>query len=151
MLRNIVPSILMQSRSPTNPSKLYPQEACCPNTPANPCSKDITLYYTFDFAQQLQLPYHSRQVGPIYFKSPRKVQLFSVCCYGVPYQVNYLVDEACIIGEHGSQSHGSNSVISMLHHFFDQHSLGETKVELHTDNCRGQNKNKLHISVNGVL
>ena len=56
--------------------------------------------------------------------------------------MNYLVDEACTIGANGSLSHGANSVISMLHHFFDQHSLGETKVELHTDNCGGQNKNK---------
>jgi len=56
--------------------------------------------------------------------------------------VNYLVDEACTIGENGSLSHGANSVISMLHHFFDQHSLGETKLELHADNCGGQNKNK---------
>ena len=30
----------------------------------------------------------------------------------------------------------------MLHHFFDQHSLSEAKLELHADNCRGQNKNK---------
>ena len=122
--------------------KYYPQEECCPNTPVYPCSKDITLYYTFDFAQQLQLLYHSRQVCPIYFKNPRKVQLFGVCCDGVPYQVNYLVDEACTIGENGSPSHGANSVISMLHHFFNQHSLGKTKLILHADNCRGQNKNK---------
>ena len=55
----------------------------------------------------------------------------------LPYQVNYLVNEACTIGENGA-----NSMISMLHHFFDQHSLGETKLEFHADNCVGQNKNK---------
>ena len=33
-------------------------------------------HYTFDFAEQLTLPHHSRQVGPMYFKVGRKVQLF---------------------------------------------------------------------------
>ena len=109
---------------------MYPQNECWPKYL---CSKDITLHYTFDFAQQLQLPYHSRQVGPIYFKTPRKVQLFGVCCDVVPYQVNYLVDDACTIVENGLQSRGSNPVISMLHHFFDQ-------VKLHADNCGGQKR-----------
>ena len=36
-------------------------------------------HYTFDIAQQLQVPYHSRQVGPIYFKVPLRVQLFGIC------------------------------------------------------------------------
>ena len=102
----------------------------------------LSIIHLFYFAQELQLLYHSRQVCPIYIKTPRKVQLFGVCCDGVPYQVNYLVDEACTIGENGSPGNGANSVISMLHHFFDQHSLGKTKLILHADNCRGQNKNK---------
>ena len=118
--------------------KYYPQEECCPNTPVYPCSKDIALHYTFDFAQQLQLPYHSRQVRPIYSKNPGCL----VCVVILPYQVNYLVDEASTIGENGSLSHGANSVISMLHHFFDQHLLGENKLEFHASNCVGQNKNK---------
>ena len=29
----------------------------------------------------------------------------------------------------------------MIHHFFEHHAFGETKVHLHTDNCTGQNKN----------
>ena len=36
---------------------------------------------------------------------------------------------------------GSNAIISMLHHFFAHHGLGEEKVHLHADNCGGQNKN----------
>lgn len=36
---------------------------------------------------------------------------------------------------------GSNAVVSMLHHFFVHHALGEKKVHLHADNCGGQNKN----------
>ena len=50
-------------------------------------------HYTIDFAQQLQIPYHARQVGPIYFKSPLKVQLFGICNDGkrnrsITYSVN---------------------------------------------------------------
>ena len=73
-------------------------------------------------------------------QNPQKSPVVGVCCDVVPYQVNYLVDEACTIVENGLQSRSSNSVISMLHHFFDQHSLGETEVKLHADNCRGQKK-----------
>ena len=37
---------------------------------------------------------------------------------------------------------GANSIISMLHHFFEAHGLGESSVHLHADNCAGQNKNR---------
>ena len=33
-------------------------------------------HITFDFAQHLELPHHTRQVRPIYFKSRFKVHLF---------------------------------------------------------------------------
>ena len=36
---------------------------------------------------------------------------------------------------------GSNAIVSMLHHFFAHHGLGEKTVHLHADNCGGQNKN----------
>ena len=51
-------------------------------------------------------------------------------------QVNYLIDEAINTGK------GANSIISMLHHFFEHHSLGESDINLHADNCSGQNKNQ---------
>ena len=34
----------------------------------------------------------------------------------------------------------------MLHHYFEQHGLGETGCILHADNCAGQNKNKSLMS-----
>ena len=37
---------------------------------------------------------------------------------------------------------GANAIISMLHHFFEVHGLGESSVHLHADNCTGQNKNR---------
>ena len=51
-------------------------------------------------------------------------------------QINYLIDEAQCIGK------GANSIILMIHHFFEAHGFGETKVHLHADNCAAQNKNR---------
>ena len=58
-----------------------------------------------------------------------------MCCEAIPRQVNYLIDEAVDMGK------GSNAIVSMLHHYFVHHALGEKKVHLHADNCGGQNKN----------
>ena len=99
-------------------------------------------HYTFDFAQQLHVPYHARQVGPLYFKSPLKVHLFGICNDGTKLQVNYLYDESQCIGVSGTKAHGPNSVISMLHHYLDANSLCESAVHFHADNCVGQNKNR---------
>ena len=55
------------------------------------------------------------------------------------FQINYLIDESFNIGK------GANTIISMLHHFFENHAFGETKVHLHADNCTGQNKNRFMI------
>ena len=102
-------------------------------------------HYTFDFAEQLHLPHHSRQEGPLYFRVCRKVQLFGICCDSNNVQINYLVDESETIGQNGSKSHGANSVISMLDHYFSTHSLKESVCHCHADNCVGQNKNRFVI------
>ena len=101
-----------------------------------PCSRQIEMHYSFDYAQQVHLPSDPLQPGPIYFLVPRKVGLFGVCCEGIPKQVNFLIDEAHLI------SKGSNAVISFLHYFLENFGLGETDVNLHCDNCSGQNKNR---------
>ena len=49
--------------------------------------------------------------------------------------MNFLTDEAADGGK------GANAVISRLHHYFEQHGLGEDEAFLHADNCAGQNKN----------
>ena len=103
-----------------------------------PYSNQLTqVHYTFYFAQQLTLPHHSRQEGPLYFTSPRKVQLFGVCMEGVAEQHNYLIDKNCTIGVNGSHSHGPNTMISMLHHAFQEYGLGEMACHIHCDNCSG--------------
>ena len=102
----------------------------------SPCSREITIHYSFDYAQQVHLPSNPLQPGPMYFLVPRKVGLFGVCCEGLPKQMNFLIDEAHLI------SKGSNAVISYMHYFFSNYGLGETSTHLHYDNCSGQNKNR---------
>ena len=105
------------------------------NTARTPCSFKGKMHYSFDYAQQVHLPSNPMQPGPIYFKVPRKVGIFGVCCESLPRQVNFLIDEA------GSMGKGANATISYLHYFFENHGIGETDVHLHADNCCGQNKN----------
>ena len=69
----------------------------------------------------------------------RKCGIFRVMCEAVPQQVNYLIDEAVDVGK------GANTTISYMHHYFENHGLGETDVHLHADNCSGQNKNNYFI------
>ena len=94
------------------------------------------MQYSFDFCQNVSIPYSSQQRGTFYFVSPRKVQIFGVCCEPLSRQVFFLIDESEQIGK------GSNSVVSLLHAFFELHGMGETYATLQADNCVGQNKNK---------
>lgn len=118
-----------------------------PSKPIKPNSRNMMQHYSWDFAQQLQYPYEDQQVGPIYFKTPRKAQLFGVCCEAIPRQTNYLFDEADFLEK------DANTVISILDHFFANHGLGETYACLTADNCVGQNKNNavLHYLMYRVL
>ena len=104
-----------------------------------PCSYTGTVHYSYDYAQQLHFPADPNQPGPIYFKTPRKCALFGVCCEAVPGQVNFLIDESVLTGK------GANSTISYVHYFFHRHGLGETKAQLHADNCGAQNKNSAFL------
>lgn len=94
------------------------------------------MHYSFDFAQQVHLPSSPLQPGPIYFLVPRKCGIFGVCNEALPQQINYIIDEGMSSGK------GSNMVISLLHHFLEHYGLGEKGLDLHCDNCSGQNKNK---------
>ena len=99
-------------------------------------------HYSFDFAQQVHYPHNPLQAGPMYFRTARKCAIFGVCCEGIPRQINYLIDEAFDTGK------GPNTVVSLLHHFLANHSLGELSLHLHADNCSGQNKNNVVMQVN---
>ena len=99
------------------------------------CSIDTTIHYSFDFAQQIHIPSNPTQPGPVYFKTLRKCGIFGVMCEAILQQVNYLIDEASDVGK------GANTTVSFVHHYFHDHGLAKTKVNLHADNCTGQNKN----------
>ena len=105
-------------------------------------SGPVWVHFSFDFAQQVHYPHNPLQPGPMDFKTPRKCAIFGICCEGIPRQVNYLIDEASNTGK------GANTVVSLLHHFFEHHALGEVDVGLHADNCAGQNKNNIVLQVN---
>ncbi|XP_056002594.1 uncharacterized protein LOC130049247 isoform X2 [Ostrea edulis] len=117
-----------------------------PEPPVRPCSTDfLKTHYTFDFAQCVSVPHHFRQVGPLFFETPRKIQIFGICMEGAGSQRNYLIDEDQTIGRDGKNAHGPNTVISILHHHFQNYSMGEKCAVLHCDNCPGQNKNRYVI------
>ena len=55
-----------------------------------------SAHITYDWAQNVHVPYSPQQVGTLFFKSPRKVHLFGVCNTGnFPHteQTNYVIDE----------------------------------------------------------
>ena len=99
-------------------------------------------HFTFAFAQQAHIPHHAREVGALYFKVPRRIQIFGVAAEAVPAQHNYLFEENETIGVDGSKCRGPNSVVSLLHFHLQHHAKGAHEIGLHADNCCGQNKNK---------
>lgn len=100
------------------------------------------IHYTFDFSQNVCVPHHSRQMGPLYFLSLRKIQIFGFRIDGYPKQINFLIDENETIGKDGTSTHGPNSVISMIDWALQTYHSNETTCTIHADNCPGQNKNK---------
>ena len=98
---------------------------------------DNYVHYTFDFSQNVCLPHHSRQMGPVYFTSLRKVQIFGFRIDGIPIQLNFLIDENETIGPDGTYSHGPNSVISMIHWAMETRYSRKSACAIHADNCPG--------------
>ena len=92
-------------------------------------------HYSFDFAQQVHYPSDPLQSGPIYFKCPQKCSLFGVACEAFPRQVNFLLDKSVHTGKE------ANTVVSMLHYFFDHYGVGKCDVHLRADNFSGQKNN----------
>ena len=56
--------------------------------------------------------------------------------YTFLYKAFYLIDEALQTGK------GANTIISLLHHLLQTHAFVEKHLQLHADNCSGQNKNR---------
>jgi len=95
-------------------------------------------HYTFDFSQNVSIPHHARQMGPVYFTSLRIIQIFGFRIDGTPKQVNFLIDEDETMGTDGSKAHGPDAVISMVDWAMDTYCDGETSCGIHCDNCPGK-------------
>lgn len=94
-------------------------------------------HYTFDFSQSVGIPHHARQMGPAYFTTLRKVQLFGFRDDGIPEQLNFLIDENESIGLDGSLTHGPDAVISMVDMALSRYSQPGSSFGIHADNCPG--------------
>ena len=105
--------------------------------PSAHCSFDGVAHYSWDYAQQLHYPTNPQQPGPIYFKTVRKCGIFGIVNDGSGLQHNYLIDEAVSVGK------GANATISYVHHYLENHGMGETKALFHADNCTGKFQNIL--------
>lgn len=71
------------------------------------CSMPFTaVHYGFDFSHYITIPHSSQQVGALFFRQPKKVQIFGICDENFPVQTNYLIDESETIGGNGSKTHG---------------------------------------------
>lgn len=78
-------------------------------------------------------------MGPLYFLTPRKCQLFGVCSEAKGEQVHYLINE------NDNPGKGTNCVVSMLHHYLESKTSVGQHLFLHADNAVGENKNNTVI------
>lgn len=104
-------------------------------------------HIAYDWAQNVHVPYSPQQVGTLFFKSPRKVQLFGVCNTGnFPHteQTNYVIDEDEMAND-GKQGKGANCTISLVWNAIQKYNCGEKKLVITCDNCVGQNKNNYSL------
>ena len=69
--------------------------------------------------------------------TPYKIGIFGVSNEAAGKQTNYIIPEAVVSGK------GPNAIASMLHHYLQNYSLGESVLYVHADNCVGQNKNNV--------
>ncbi len=106
-----------------------------------------SAHITYDWAQNVQIPYSPQQIGSLFFRSPRKVHLFEVCnTENFPYteQTNYVIDEGEMPND-GKQGKGVNCTISLVWHAIQKYNHGEKKLVITCDNCVSQNKNNYFL------
>lgn len=77
-------------------------------------------------------------MGPLYFLSLRKVQIFGFRVDAEPAQLNFLIDEGEAMGGEEGDTHGPNSVISMIDWALQQRAAGVPTFAIHADNCPGK-------------
>ena len=96
------------------------------------------MHFTFDFSQNVTLPHFSRQIGPLYFLTLRKIQIFGVRVDSIPCQLNFLIDEDQTLGLDGKKTHGPDAVISMLDWALQSYESDAETCAIHADNCPGK-------------
>ena len=110
------------------------------------CKNDLTsTHICYDWAQNVSAPYSPQQVGPIYFKSPFKINIFGICTKddkGENHQLNYTIGEDEL--PEGT-SKGANTTLNMVFDFLQKNHHGEKNLYVTCDNCSGQNKNNLSL------
>ena len=96
---------------------------------------DSIAHVSFDYAQQVSYPSRAQEIGPMYFLTGRKCQIFGVCQEAKPHQLFFLTDETHFTGK------GANKTISQLHFYLEQRLASVPVLYIHCDNCVGENKN----------
>ncbi|WAR05741.1 hypothetical protein MAR_021110 [Mya arenaria] len=108
-----------------------------PTEPVQPCSTNFQhVHNAFNFAQNLCLPHPSRQIGPMYFVTPRKVHCFGFRGNALPIKYKFLKVQD------GGGIHGPDAVILLLDYPLTEFVHGKRVTTLHVDNCSGPNKNR---------
>ncbi|KAH3789549.1 hypothetical protein DPMN_167730 [Dreissena polymorpha] len=100
-------------------------------------SPDRYVHFTFDFSQNVSLIHFSRQIGPLYFHTLRKVQIFGVRVDSIPRQLNVLIDKDQTIGMDGKTSHGPDAVLSMFDWALQNYESDADTCSIHADKCPG--------------
>lgn len=90
-----------------------------------------------------RLCHRVRQPGVLYFLALMNIQIFGVAIEGLKRQVNFLFDEGHCIGIDGKQSHGPDTVISLIHNVLSQPQFLVPKLNVHAFNCAGILNNHL--------
>ena len=77
------------------------------------------IYYLYYVPHFDSTPLHPARRSPA---APSKVQIFGVCCEPIGCQVFFLIDES------EQAPKGANTVVSLLHAFFNLHGMQEKTV-----------------------
>ncbi|KAG9285729.1 hypothetical protein G9A89_001617 [Geosiphon pyriformis] len=70
-------------------------------------SVDATVYYSYDWAQNVHVPHSDQQIGKVYYLSARKMHLFGIQDEVFREQINDVVDKNELLGK-GSNEEEDN-------------------------------------------
>jgi hypothetical protein len=102
-------------------------------------SVDANAHYSFDWSQNVQVPYSSQQASQRYFVTAFKVYLFGIHNEAIREQLNFVLAENELLNK------GINGTLSMVLAGIKHFNRGEKHLKLTCDNAVGQNKNNSTI------